>query len=197
MKILKRILFIVVALIIVFSAVACGADNGNGDEITELSGNTINVSGKAPVASKKETPVSFARLVVRGIDENDMPIGGFFAPSDDYKGNGYKLDSLITEQTYKKIEDCGLNYLVDFQNGVWGENFEKIMYVYYKNVFIRLQSNRVHASIWACKGKTFSYDPFGSHLKTQEDFYENSKERVRTASFNRNARRSSCRLLEE
>lgn len=148
MNIFKRILFLIVAILIVFSAVACGGESDiiNKDENgnIELSGNTINVSGKSPVASQKGTPVVFARLNVRGIAADDMPIGGFFAPSDGYKGNGYKLPSLITDDVYKKIADCGVNYLIDFQNDVSGEHFAETlsfaekykisMYYSYKNI---------------------------------------------------------------
>lgn len=148
MNIFKRILFLIIAILIVFSAVACGGESDiiNKDENgnIKLSGNTINVSGKSPVASQKGTPVAFARLNVRGIATDDMPIGGFFAPSDGYKGNGYRLPSLITDEIYKRISDCGVNYLIDFQNDVSGEHFEEALgfgekygistYFSYKNI---------------------------------------------------------------
>lgn len=148
MKRLKRILFLVIAAIIAFSAVACGGESSqiiideNGN--IQLSGNTINISGKSPVASKKETPVSFSRLTVRGVDADDMPIGGFFGPCDDYAGNGYKLPSLITDDVFKKLADCGLNYMTDFKNAVNGAYYEEVlaladkygisMYIPYKEI---------------------------------------------------------------
>lgn len=128
--IFKKAVLSAVAMIIGLCAVACGGKNDvsvdqSGNVV--LSGNTINVSGKTPVASKKVEAAEFARLTVRGIAADEMPIGGFFPPSDGYKGNGYRLPSLITDEIYKKISDCGLNYLVDFQNEVSGNHFEEAL----------------------------------------------------------------------
>jgi hypothetical protein len=127
MKLFKRILFLIVAIVLAFTVVGCG---GTGDILNYdengnllLSGNTINLSGKAPQKSKKVSPVEYAGITIRGIDEDEMPIGGFFAPSDGYKGNGYKLPSLMTDEVYKKIADCGVNYLIDFQNDYSGTSF--------------------------------------------------------------------------
>lgn len=160
MKIFKRILLFVITIILSLSVIACSGNNDiinideNGNVI--LSGNTINVSGKSPVVSNKETPVSFARLTVRGISANNMPIGGFFAPSNNYIGNGYKLPSLITDEIYKKISDCGVNYLIDFQNDFSGAYFEEALgfaekysistYFSYKNIVSLQNINTIKVS---------------------------------------------------
>ena len=199
MKIVKRILFLAVAIIIIFSALACGGDKSvinvdeNGNVI--LSGNTINVSGKSPVASKKETPVSFERLTVRGIAANDMPIGGFFAPSDGYRGNGYKLPSLITDETYKKIADCGLNYLIDFQNDVGGEYFEEAIrltgkygistFFSYKNIMSLQNINSIYVAtaeeMAAALEPLLQYENFAGLYGRDEpsaDYYPHIKQAV-------------------
>lgn len=117
MKKLKRLTAIVLATVSCFSMVGCAQSSG-GDADISLSGNTINLSGKAPVVSEKVTPVEFDSFAVRGLDENVFPIGGFFGPCDDYFGNGYKLPSLINDSVFKKLSDCGINYLVDFKNDI-------------------------------------------------------------------------------
>ena len=113
MKKLKKLLFCIIAVIMAVSTTACAPSN-NGDS----DNTTINLSGKKPVESAKVTPVEFDTFAIRGIDANEFPIGGFFGPCDDYYGNGYKLPSLINDSVFKKLSDCGLNYLIDFKNDI-------------------------------------------------------------------------------
>ena len=113
MKKLKKLLFCIIAVIMAVSTTACTPTSND-----DLGNNTINLSGKKAVASTKVTPVEFDTFSIRGIDADTFPIGGFFGPCDDYYGTGYKLPSLITDSVFKKLSDCGLNYLIDFKNDV-------------------------------------------------------------------------------
>ena len=54
--------------------------------------------------SQKGTPEAFARMFMRGLDANEMPIGGFIGPTDYYTGNGYGLPSLITDKVFAFFE---------------------------------------------------------------------------------------------
>lgn len=63
--------------------------------------------------SQKGTPEVFARMRMRGVDENEMPIGGFIGPTDYYQGNGYGLPSLITDEVFSALSECGLNFITD------------------------------------------------------------------------------------
>ena len=63
--------------------------------------------------SQKGTPEAFARMFMRGLDANEMPIGGFIGPTDYYTGNGYGLPSLITDKVFASLNECGLNFITD------------------------------------------------------------------------------------
>ena len=62
-----------------------------------ITGNGGDGALKKVDPSQKGTPEAFARMFMRGLDANEMPIGGFIGPTDYYTGNGYGLPSLITD----------------------------------------------------------------------------------------------------
>jgi lipoprotein len=124
-KIFSKVLCGVLALACAFSFVGCG---GNAtDNKTYKPGDVINLSGKKAVASAKGEVLAARKILIRGIDENEFPIGGYIGPTDLYKGNGYVMPSLITEEIFKKISDCGLNYMIDTKNGINTENGEAVL----------------------------------------------------------------------
>ena len=64
---------------------------------------------------KKGTPVSFGKYVFRGLDGDTMPISGYLGPQGQgsYPANGYYLPSLIKEEVYQKLQDCGINQIIE------------------------------------------------------------------------------------
>ena len=63
--------------------------------------------------SEKGTPVEFASYTMRGLEAGEMPIGGFIGPTDKYTGNGYALPSLITDEVFGYLQECGINNVID------------------------------------------------------------------------------------
>ena len=61
----------------------------------------------------KGTPVEFATLKMRGLEDGEMPIGGFIGPTNKYTGNGYALPSLITDEVFGYLKECGINNVID------------------------------------------------------------------------------------
>ena len=52
----------------------------------------------------------------RGYDGDTMPIGGFIGPAPEYQAEGYTISTTITDNVYKKIADCGVNFIIDQRN---------------------------------------------------------------------------------
>ena len=134
MKLFNKISALALAAAMTVGLAACGSQTEQSGSVivdengqVSLSGNTINVSGRAAKASTKVTPEEVYTLTVRGVDKDDMPIGGFLGPTDYYRGNGYKLDSLITDDVFKKLADCGLNYVIDTKNSAIGDYGETLL----------------------------------------------------------------------
>ena len=68
---------------------------------------------KTAAPSEKGTPVTYATLKFRGLEDGEMPIGGFIGPTDKYTGNGYALPSLLTDEIFGYLQECGINNVVD------------------------------------------------------------------------------------
>ncbi len=67
-------------------------------------------------ATIKEAPTYEAEPVYKytfdALGEDVMPIGGYYAPFKGYGLNGEYIDSTITEEVYKGIEDSGVNFII-------------------------------------------------------------------------------------
>ena len=46
------------------------------------------------------------------LGKNVMPVGGYIGPFGGYGYNGTYMESLITEEQYQTVADCGLNFLI-------------------------------------------------------------------------------------
>lgn len=64
---------------------------------------------KKVVAYERGTPVPYYKTTWRGIDEDEFFISGYIGPQDFYAANGYRLPSLITDEVYAKLAECGIN----------------------------------------------------------------------------------------
>lgn len=62
-------------------------------------------------AFERGTPVEYYSASWRGIDEDEFFISGFVGPQEFYAGKGYALPSLITDETYAKLAECGINHI--------------------------------------------------------------------------------------
>lgn len=65
------------------------------------------------VAYEKGTPKQVNRVSWRGIDDDEFFISGFIGPQDFYAAVGYTLPSLITDESYAKLAEAGINNIVD------------------------------------------------------------------------------------
>lgn len=65
------------------------------------------------VAYKRGTPKQVNRVFWRGIDDDAFFISGFIGPQDFYAAVGYTLPSLITDESYAKLAEAGINNIVD------------------------------------------------------------------------------------
>ena len=81
--------------------------------VVGCNGNGNTGAGQTADPSEKGTPVSFAPLTMRGVEKDEMPIGGFMAPTAQYTGNGYALPSLITDEVFGYLKECGINNVID------------------------------------------------------------------------------------
>ena len=72
----------------------------------------VGCQGKV-VAYKRGTPVTYYSASWRGIDEDEMLIAGFVGPHDFYAGSGYALPSLLTDETFAELKECGINQIQD------------------------------------------------------------------------------------
>ncbi len=98
---LKRTAVIILSAVVCLFSVACGG---------QTDGQT---GGQTGASYDRLTPAEVYSMPLRGQGADVMPIGGYMGPSDIYKGNGYMLDSQIKDETFQKIADCGVNYIVD------------------------------------------------------------------------------------
>ncbi len=69
--------------------------------------------GKRVVSYDRGTPAPFARIEIRGIDADVMPISGYIGPQAVYAANGYTLPSLITDKTYSQLQEAGINLIIE------------------------------------------------------------------------------------
>ncbi len=65
------------------------------------------------VAFKRGTPVEVYRSILRGFNKDTMPIYGYYGPQDGYEALGYTLPSLITDETFAKMSDAGINVIIE------------------------------------------------------------------------------------
>ena len=73
-----------------------------------ISMTAVGCQGKV-VAYKRGTPLQVNKMVVRGVPEDQFFISGFIGPQDFYAGVGYSLPSLLTDETYAKLQEAGIN----------------------------------------------------------------------------------------
>lgn len=72
----------------------------------------VGCQGKV-VAYERGTPLPVYKTTWRGIDEDEFIISGFIGPQDFYAGIGYRLPSLITDESYAKLAEAGINNICD------------------------------------------------------------------------------------
>ena len=65
------------------------------------------------VAYDRGTPLHVSKVSWRGIDEEEMLISCYIGPQDFYAAIGYALPSLITDESYAKLAECGINAIVE------------------------------------------------------------------------------------
>ena len=63
------------------------------------------------VAYERGTPVEYYSVQWRGIDEDEFFISAFIGPHEFYAANGYTLPSLMTEETFAKLQEAGVNHI--------------------------------------------------------------------------------------
>lgn len=136
---IKKFICVILSVLclISFTACKCNSSGGSGGGSASESdysgssaykpGDVINLSGKAAVVSTKGETLNAKKITIRGIDGNDYPIGGYIGPNALYRGNGYMMPSLITDEVFKKISDCGLNYLIDTKNDIARATGEQVL----------------------------------------------------------------------
>ena len=90
----KRIIALLCLLVMTVSMVATGCQ------------------GKV-VAYERGTPLPVTKMNMRGLDEDEFYISGYIGPQDFYAAVGYALPSLITEETYAKLQEAGINYIIE------------------------------------------------------------------------------------
>lgn len=81
--------------------------------MTVLSTGCEDIFSQQADPCEKGEPVSYATLKMRGVEDGEMPIGGFIGPTDKYTGNGYALPSLINDQVFGYLKECGINNVID------------------------------------------------------------------------------------
>ena len=79
------------------------------------------------VAFERGTPATYYSANWRGIDEDEFFISGFVGPQEFYAGKGYALPSLITDETYAKLAECGINHICDSRLSPDSETGEKAL----------------------------------------------------------------------
>ncbi len=138
-NLIKKFTCAILSVLCLISFAACNDNSSDGSGAGSASesiydgssaykpGDVINLSGKAAVVSAKGETLSAKKITIRGIDGNDYPIGGYIGPNALYRGNGYMMPSLITDEVFKKISDCGLNYLIDTKNDIAGATGEQVL----------------------------------------------------------------------
>lgn len=130
-SIFRKIICVIASIVFILSLAACDGEgtgeSGRQTDITYNPGDVINLSGKEAVVSTKGEVLNPNKITIRGIEANDYPIGGYIGPNALYRGNGYMMPSLITDEVFKKIRDCGLNYLVDTKNDIAGATGEQVL----------------------------------------------------------------------
>lgn len=62
--------------------------------------------------SEQREPHDYTKLVV-GDDPDVMPIGGYCGPNGMYVENAYQLPTLVTDEIYDMLKECGVNLIVD------------------------------------------------------------------------------------
>lgn len=92
---MKRKIFPVVLSVLLLTATGC-----------QSSGSEKVV--KAPVYPAEEV----YKYTFDALGEDVMPIGGYYAPFGGYGLNGGYIESTITDEVYKGISDCGLNFII-------------------------------------------------------------------------------------
>ena len=72
----------------------------------------VGCQGKV-VAFERGTPVTYYSTSWRGIDDDEFYISAFVGPQDFYAAQGYALPSLLTEETFAKLAECGINNIAE------------------------------------------------------------------------------------
>lgn len=77
-----------------------------------ISMTAVGCQGKV-VAYDRGTPLEVDKILWRGLDEDEFWIGCYIGPQDFYAAVGYSLPSLITDDSYAKLAECGVNAIVE------------------------------------------------------------------------------------
>lgn len=130
---MKKILAFVMAMIVSCCCVSLSACGEESKVIVIDNGGTENTGGGTDkdkenvfdresaikqlkyTPFKKGTPVSFGRYDFHGLGQDRFYISGYIGPQTSYPAEGYLLPSLITEETFQKLEDCGINYITEIK----------------------------------------------------------------------------------
>lgn len=122
-KSIKRLLAISIVMLMVFPVVGCGnirkmetnSYKTNNNSVVELVffdvKNPQNELTKYNAGLRGVSSVS--KLVLRGQEENTMPIGGYAGPDYRYQIDGKKVD-LLNDTTFQLLEDCGINMIIQY-----------------------------------------------------------------------------------
>lgn len=100
----KRYFTVIIAIVMAFCSLFSFACNGEGGNIGS------NVDGKKYVSGKT---AKVDKYVFRNFDEDVMPVSGYLGPNFSYSVDGYDLPSIVTDETYKKLSDCGINLIIE------------------------------------------------------------------------------------
>lgn len=152
---LKRLTVIMLSAVVCLFSVACGG-------------------GQKAETCEKLTPEAFASMPLRGQGADVMPIGGYMGPSNQYKGNGYMLDSQVTDEIFRKIADCGINYVVDTKYSSATDAGHEILDLAekYKISYLMGDSNVINLHTTAANAVVAEPETIADALKSLTDKYD-------------------------
>ncbi len=119
----KRILSLLSSLLIAFCCSFVGCGKYGGQDAISLEGfdkydhdsyvSYAKENGFTFKSFKQQSAVPYYKLKFRGLDEDEMMIGGYIGPRTQYPAEGYLLPSTITDEVFGKIEESGVNYIIE------------------------------------------------------------------------------------
>ena len=80
--------------------------------VMAVSMTAVGCQGKV-VAFERGTPVTYYSTSWRGVDDDEFYISAFVGPQDFYAAQGYALPSLLTDETFAYLAECGINNIAE------------------------------------------------------------------------------------